>query len=152
MTRLSAIVAAAAVVAVVWHAGAGALAEEMPATRPANPKVPAIRELTVAAKETVFGKSSWDKPLVLKSAKEAGEFFAEEELAKLVKDVNFDQQVVLVFAWHGSGGDKLTHAVAESYPEQVMFKYSRGRTKDLREHVLVFALRSNVTWQVMALQ
>ena len=38
--------------------------------------------------------------------------------------------------------------IAESYPEQVFFTYKPGRTRDLRPHVYVFALRSNVKWSV----
>jgi len=41
----------------------------------------------------------------------------------------------------------LAYRVAESDPEQVFFTFRPGRTRDLRPHVRVFAVRSNVTWR-----
>jgi hypothetical protein len=115
----------------------------------AAPQLPPIKELgNVAPKAAAFDASSWKKPLVLRSAKDAAEYFPEQELPKLTKAVDFGQQFVLLFAWRGSGQDRLEHAVAESYPEQVFFTYKAGRTRDLRQHVRVYALRSNVKWSV----
>ncbi|MBM4043218.1 MAG: hypothetical protein FJ290_32420 [Planctomycetes bacterium] len=109
--------------------------------------VPPITELqNVVPKPTAFGNVR--KPHVLRSEKEAAEHFDEGELAKLKQQVDFSKQFVLLFAWQGSGQDRLEHAVAESYPEQVFFTYKPGRTRDLREHVRLYALRSNVTWSV----
>jgi hypothetical protein len=54
--------------------------------------------------------------------------------------------MVLVFAWKGSGQDKIEYTVAESYPEQIQFVYQRGRTRDLRTHFKIFVLRANVKW------
>jgi len=112
-------------------------------------QAPPIKECEkVVPKSSVFEASSWRKPLVLHSEKEAAEQFGEKELAKLVKQVDFSQQFILVFAWRGSGQDRLEHAVAESFPEQVFFTYKPGRTRDLRPHVHVYVLRSNVKWSV----
>ncbi len=92
--------------------------------------------------------ATWKKPLVLKSEKDAADHFSGDELAKLTKQVDFGKQVVVIFVWRGSGQDRIDAVVAESYPEQVFFTYKPGRTRDLREHVRAFALRSNVTWSV----
>jgi hypothetical protein len=111
--------------------------------------LPPIKQLDkVVPKRSVFEGSSWKKPLALKSEKEAAEHFDAEELAKLTKQVDFAKQSVLLFAWRGSGQDKLDAAVAESYPEQIFFTYAPGRTRDLREHVRMYALRANVKWSV----
>lgn len=99
-------------------------------------------------KKGVLKNGNAKKPLEIRSAKEAGEHFDEDNLAKLKEKVDFTKQFVLVFAWRGSGQDKLKYVVAESYPEQVFFTYKRGRTRDLRQHIYVFALRSNVKWSV----
>jgi hypothetical protein len=98
-------------------------------------------------KNTVFKAATRQKPLVIKSEKEAAEHFGMDALAALKKQVDFEQQIVLVFAWRGSGQDRLSYDVAESFPEQVFFRYKPGRTKDLRPHTYVFALRSNVKWR-----
>ena len=97
-------------------------------------------------KASVFKSASRQKPLVVRSAEEAGKHFTDEGLAALKKQVDFDKQLVLVFAWRGSGQDRLSYVVLESYPEQVRFKYKPGRTRDLRPHVYIYALRSNVRW------
>lgn len=109
--------------------------------------VPAIKQIeAIVPKDNAFEASGPRKPLVFKSEKEAAEYFSEEELKKLTRQVDFKEQFVLLFAWQGSGQDKLEYAVAESFPEQVMFTYKPGRTKDLRQHVRAYALRGNVKW------
>jgi hypothetical protein len=114
-----------------------------------DPKVAPIKEISnVVSKEDAFKPGRPPQPTVLHSEKEASECFSAEELAKLKKQVDFGQQVVLLFAWQGSGQDQMAHSIAESYPEQVSFTYKPGRTRDLRPHVQVYAVRSNVKWSV----
>ena len=43
--------------------------------------------------------------------------------------------------------EKADYVVMESFPEQIAFSCRPGRTRDLRPHVHVFALRSNVKWR-----
>lgn len=112
----------------------------------AKPLEPIVEVEKIEPNATVFKKSTVQKPLELKSAEDAKEYFDEKALAMLVEEVDFEKQVVLVFAWRGSGQDKLNFAVAESFPEQVHFTLKRGFTRDLRPHVHVYALRSNVKW------
>ena len=99
-----------------------------------------------SSKPLAFKASGSAKPLALKTEKDAADYFAADELAKLTKQVDFKTQIVLLFAWQGSGQDKINFAVAESYPEQISFTYTPGRTKDLRQHIQIYALRSNVVW------
>jgi len=113
-----------------------------------NPVVEPIVELKVAPGKSVFKNSAWDKPIVIKSQDEAASYFGKDALEVIGAKVDFMKQIVLVFAWQGSGGDKLTYVVAESFPEQVQFSLRPGVTDDLRSHSRVFALRSNVKWSV----
>lgn len=121
--------------AIAWCAFANSATAQQPIVRvkvmPTNP---------------AFG--GWSKPAVLKSAEDAAKYFDKDALAALNKSVDFKKQIVLIFAWKGSGGDKLDYTVAESFPEQITFSRTPGLTRDLREHVHVFALRSNVKWSV----
>lgn len=111
-------------------------------------KIPPIQMLKgVRPNSSVFKGSSRRKPLVIKSEKEAAEYFSKDALAALQKQVDFEQEVLLIFAWRGSGQDRLLFDVDESYPEQISFRYKPGRTKDLRQHLYLFALRSNVKWR-----
>lgn len=109
---------------------------------------PAIKELKVTPEPSVFKDSAWNKPIVIKSMDDAGKHFGKDALATIGKEVDFKKQIVLVFAWRGSGGDKLEYKILESFPEQIPFTLKPGLTDDLRSHTRVFALRSNVKWAV----
>ena len=67
---------------------------------------------------------------------------AADAIAKLV---DFDKQYALIFAWAGSGGDKLTAAVEK---DAVVFSVKRGLTKDLRQHAHVFAVVKGAGWSM----
>ena len=81
---------------------------------------------------------------MLKSLKNGAKYFGKETLNKISKAVNFEKQSVLLFAWKGSGQDRLQYVVKESFPEQIVFSHKHGRTKDLRSHVKVYVLRSGI--------
>jgi hypothetical protein len=112
---------------------------------PANPG-PITELKDLRAEKSVFTDASRIKPLVLKSLKDGAKYFDQEALDTISKAVDFEKQVVLVFAWKGSGQDRLGYEVKESLPEKIRFFYEPGRTKDLRSHVQVYVLRSNVEW------
>ncbi len=106
-----------------------------------------IKQISVTPNQAAFqGARTPPGALLIKTAQEAGEFFDAAQLEKLVDQVDFNKQQVLVFAWQGSGQDRLTFEVAESYPEQIFFRFKAGRTRDLRSHTQVFSLRANVSW------
>jgi hypothetical protein len=107
-----------------------------------------IVAVKVTPEEAAFKDSSSTKPIVIKSEDEARKYFGKEALATIAKGVDFKKQFMLVFAWKGSGCDRLSHVVAESFPEQISFSLQPGRTDDLRTHIHVYALRSNVKWSV----
>ncbi|MBM4153986.1 MAG: hypothetical protein FJ221_03045 [Lentisphaerae bacterium] len=119
-----------------------------PAPGAALPPVCEVKDLV--PHPGVFDVATWRTPLVLDSAVGAAKHFDAGNMTALAKQADFATQVVLVFAWRGSGQDRLNVAVAESYPEQVFFTLRPGRTRDLREHVRIFALRKNVAWKVNA--
>lgn len=97
--------------------------------------------------ETKGGKAT--APTAVTTEKELEKAIPDEDTRKRVaKLVDFKEQVLLVFAWEGSGGDKLEYVVLESFPEQIRFTLKPGATDDLRKHVKLFALRSNVKWSV----
>jgi hypothetical protein len=102
----------------------------------------------LSAEEVVFKGASKTKPVVVKSLKNGAKYFGKEALAKISKAVDFKKQSVLLFAWKGSGQDRLQYVVKESFPEQIVFSHKLGRTRDLRSHVKVYVLRSDVKWAV----
>ena len=124
------------------------LVAALSASMAADEGLPPLKEVSAKPKANVFKTAKRKKPIVLKSEDDAAKYFGDAELAKLKKAVDFKKQFVLVFAWRGSGQDKLNTAVLESFPEQIVFSIRPGRTRDLRPHVHVFALRANVRWSV----
>ena len=138
MTRL---LAAAALLALVAPAPADDKKEEKKVKE-------AIVEIAVdkADKiETKGGKAT--APTAVTSDKELEKAIPDEDTRKrIAKLVDFKEQVLLVFAWEGSGQDKIEYVVLESFPEQIRFSYKPGATDDLRRHVKLFALRNNVKW------
>ena len=107
-----------------------------------------IVAIKAAPESGIFKNSNFNKPIVVKSKEEAAKHFGKKAVASLVKAVDFKMQFVPIFASRGSGGDQLNYTVAESLPEQISFSRQFGRTRDLRSHTKVFALRSNVKWSV----
>lgn len=104
--------------------------------------------IAVKPEASVFNGAAWNKPIVIKSAQDAARYFGKDSLDHLGKQVDFAKQHLLIFAWKGSGGDKLSFAVAESFPEQIFFSRKAGFTRDLRSHTVIYAVRSNVRWSV----
>ena len=117
-----------------------------PDNRRDGDKINEMKDLRV--EKSVFVDATREKPIVLKFSEDGMKYFGKEALAKISKAVDFEKQIVLVFAWKGSGQDRLTFASPEVHPEQINFSYKPGRTKDLRPHVKIFVLRSDVKWTV----
>ncbi len=113
-----------------------------------NAPPPIIELDRVRPRRSVWEGATWRKPIVLKSAKDAADHFEADALADLLRQVDFGKQFVLLFAWRGSGQDRLEVEVTESDPEQITFIHQPGRTRDLVAHARAYALRSNVTWRV----
>ena len=123
-------------IAVICMTAAGAQAQEP------------IAELDLLPEQSRLQASAWNKPIVITSMQEAGGLFKNAASGALGSQVDFEKQFLLVFAWRGSGGDRLSYTVAESFPEQIFFSMKRGLTRDLRPHMHVYALRSNVRWSI----
>jgi hypothetical protein len=109
-----------------------------------------VREVKgVVAKKNVFDAVKGpDAPLALRSAKEAAAHFEAGELAKLVKRVDFEREIVLVFAWQGLPADRVTFEVGESAPPRVDFTVHRGNVKDSAPRVAIFAIPREAKWFV----
>jgi len=123
-------------IAVLCMTAAGAWAQEP------------IVELDLLPEQSRLQAAAWNKPIIITSMQQAGGLFEQAALGALGRQVDFNKQFLLVFAWQGSGGDRLGYTVAESFPEQVFFSMRRGLTRDLRQHAHVYALRSNVRWSI----
>ncbi|MDB4777848.1 hypothetical protein OAG68_00160 [bacterium] len=102
----------------------------------------------IVLEDKIFDAVDENRMLLLASLKDAKAHLSAGNFEKLAAEVDFETQRVVVFAWRGSGRDQISFSIAESYPEQIAFQFSRGMTRDLVEHQKIFALRSNVSCSI----
>ena len=89
------------------------------------------------------------KPVAIRDEESLKKAIPDEATRKrIAKLVDFKEQKLIIFAWQGSGQDKLDYTILESYPEQIPFTFTPGKTDDLRRHVHLFVVRENVSWSV----
>ena len=98
--------------------------------------------------QAVFDDASRSEPIELSSAEAAAAYFSGEQLTALNESVDWDTHSVLIFAWRGSGGDRMEAQVDADSPDEVRFVYTGGRTRDLRPHIYVYVLEQGVVWEV----
>lgn len=85
-------------------------------------------------------------PTEIKTAEELAKTLPQEEVvAAIKKEVNFDKQKLLFFAWAGSGQDKVSGEIVK---EEAIFTYKRGLTRDLRSHYHLFAIPKDAKFKV----
>jgi len=110
--------------------------------------VPAVTQLDATPDQSVFEDATRAKPIELDSAEAAKKYFKDDALEALNKAVDWKKQTVLVFAWRGSGQDKLSAEVKEVGDGiAIEFSYTPGRTRDLRPHTYVYAVRKGIKWE-----
>lgn len=124
-----------------------ALAEK---PEPAKKDGPTAREidakgLKLAGKVTGGVKS----PTKVTSKEDLEKLFDKDSSAALLKKVDFKNEYLLVFAWAGSGGDKLSFKVETTKKgDEVVYSLQRGRTRDLRQHMKVYAVPAKATYKI----
>jgi hypothetical protein len=99
----------------------------------------------MAVQSQAYEAASAIRPRVIRSVQEAAAFLSPEDLALLSREVDFSRQLLLLFAWRGSGQDRLEATLDAG---AARFTYSPGRTRDLREHHQVFVLGADLPWSV----
>lgn len=88
-------------------------------------------------------------PTVVTDAEGLAKLFPDEDArAAVAKQVDFKTHTLVIFAWSGSGQDKIDVAVLESSPEQLVFTRKPGLTRDLRTHVKAYSVRNDVKYTV----
>ena len=84
-------------------------------------------------------------PRSAKSKKEATILLGPQQTENIQQQMNFETHIVLLFQWAGSGQDTLVSTVDDAV---VTFHYTRGRTRDLRQHLQAFAVDRRTVWEV----
>ena len=89
------------------------------------------------------------KPTVIEDQKALTEAIGSEGAEEIAGQVKFDQQLLVFFQWAGSGQDKLAYAVERAGDKAVVvFTFTPGRTRDLRPHAHLYAIRKGVVWSM----
>lgn len=87
------------------------------------------------------------KPTEITSAEQLEKTFPMKEVVEAVKkEVDFDKQKLLFFAWSGSGQDKLT--IGDTSDGAMTFNYRGGLTRELRAHFRLFAIPKDLKWSL----
>ena len=108
--------------------------------RPAKP-----RELKVEKGTLPTAEGALADPKKITSKEELEKAVTDADAAAAIaKQVDFKNEVVLLFAWSGSGGDKLTMTEKKG----AVFTLKRGLTRDLRMHTKVFALPKSLKYSM----
>jgi len=68
---------------------------------------------------------------------------AEKYFDHLPPEVNFDAEQVVIFAWNGSGQDKIEY---EKMDNVYHFVFKRGQTKDLKQHIKIVSIPKKNEW------
>ena len=88
-------------------------------------------------------KTTIDKlkaPIVLKSMEDALKHLTRDSMEKI--EVDFDKSQLAIFAWQGSGQDRLGghFSVNKAKANIANMHYTPGRTKDLRTHSVIYTM------------
>ncbi len=114
---------------------------------PANhPPITELKDLR--SEKAVFAGATRTKPIVLKSLKDGIKYLGKDALATISNAVDFEKQIVLIFAWKGSGQDRFTVAGTADQTGQIKISYKPGRTKDLGPQLKIFVLQSDLKCSV----
>jgi hypothetical protein len=89
------------------------------------------------------------KPVEIKSADDLAKSKAFDDAGRdaVKKAVNFEKEKVVVFAWSGSGRDRLAGELSKD-GKSAVFTYKVGETDDLRRHSLAFAVPKDAKVEV----
>ena len=104
-----------------------------------------LREIDAKGVKVDFEKGRVSKPKVIASADDLDKAIPEADAIK--KQVNFTKEKLLLFAWGGSGGDKLTPKLSDE-GKTAVFTFKAGLTRDFRRHVHLFALPKNAEFKL----
>ena len=86
------------------------------------------------------------KPRFLESVEDVVNLLGRQSAVAIDQQIQFETHGVLVFQWSGSGHDTLV--LKTVHDDVATFKYTRGRTRDLRQHVQAFVLDKRIGWNV----
>ena len=104
---------------------------------------PAIKEIDTKDMKLTFPKMGRGvEPTTVASAEDLAKNPVVKEAAdEIKKKIDFAKEKLVVFAWAGSGQDKLTPELRTVDTKMTaVFAYTRGLTRDLRQHIHLYVV------------
>jgi hypothetical protein len=112
---------------------------------PEDPKAPKARQLDLKD-IMVSGEAGGPlRPVKVTTEKDLEGYVGKDGKASILKQANLKKEYLVVFRWAGSGGDKLSMSADG---DKVTFTMKRGLTRDLRQHLVIFALPNKATYEM----
>ncbi|MBI2805654.1 MAG: hypothetical protein HYX68_11810 [Planctomycetes bacterium] len=108
-----------------------------------------LRAIDAKGLKVDFAKGRVSEPRVFTSVDEFDKAFPKAGAVK--KQVDFTKEKLVFFAWGGSGQDRLAGKLSED-GKTAAFAYTRGRTRDFRRHVQLFAVPKNAVVKVQTVR
>lgn len=114
------------------------------------PAVPVIRVITGFKPPFARGPGfARVKPKTFEAAEALAEAVGDKAAEKIGEQVDFRHEFLVFFQWAGSGQDKLSFEIdQQAETPKVVFKFRPGRTRDLRPHAYLYAIRKGVSWEI----
>ena len=84
-------------------------------------------------------------PYSANSTDEVATLLGFQQAEDIEKQMSFETHRVLLFQWAGSGQDTLVSTIRDGV---VTFRYTRGRTRDLGQHLQAFSVDRQMAWEV----
>lgn len=107
----------------------------------------AVQEFDVKGVSFMRKGASATKPIPIRSEDDLKKLEGAARLQDLLRaKVNFKRQTALVFAWSGSGQDRVVFKGVRL--GQAVFTFTPGLTRDYRPHLNVFTLPAGMKWIV----
>jgi len=136
---------------VLCSLAAGSAAFAQVEKKPDSKKESAVREIDVSGLRMPMARTPLKKPTVIADDKALAAAMPDEAARKAIgKQVDFDKQELLLFAWSGSGRDRLRVSVraGKGGGKEHVFAYERGLTRDFRPHTKLFAIEKGAKWSL----
>jgi hypothetical protein len=113
-------------------------------------EVPAVKKLTGIALAGTNERGSPTEPTIIADADALARAFPDAKAqARIKEQVDFAKQQVVYFRWAGSGQDRITsREVKDGAKVMVIFDYTPGLTRDLRQHQELFAVRKGIPHKI----
>ncbi len=110
----------------------------------------APREIKLAKGKVDPVRSPFERPKVIATAEELAKAVPDREAQKVIsKGIDFSKEQLLLFRWSGSGMDSLTFRTDKIEDgEEVVFSFEKGSTRDLRDHVKLYAVPRKMMYRL----